>query len=342
MKNKHMPARLIALCLAVLFALSISVCASASVPSRPENKYVLDSAGVLSESTEQTIISENQSLFKESGGEIVIVAVDFLGGEDIADYTYDLFNSWGIGSSERNNGILLVLAIGEDNYYAQAGYGIEEHFDGALMQSLVDDYLEDDFAAGDYDAGVRKFFNAALAEMKAYEYNDEYESASYSPGGAYENYGGYDVDLGGIGLTSVIFTVVKFMIKIVLIVVIVIVLIAIIRALNSGGNGGTGTGGGGGFWTGMFIGSRMNRRRGWHNPPPPPGGFGGPVPRPGPRPGVGTPRPPRGGFGGPSRPMGGSHGGFSGGGHSSRTSGGGRSGGFSGGGGSRGGGAGRR
>ena len=116
----------LSLIFALIFSIAMAPGALAAVPDRPENQYVLDSAGVLSSSTERRIISENQELFEDCGAEIVIVAVDFLGGESIEDYAYRLFNSWGIGSTERNNGLLLVLAIGEENYYAQAGYGIDD------------------------------------------------------------------------------------------------------------------------------------------------------------------------------------------------------------------------
>lgn len=359
MKQNGLFKRVAAIFAAAFMLITVSVTAVASVPSRPENQYVLDSAGVLSDSIEQYIISENQKLFKESGGEIVIVAVDFLGGEEIDDYVYDMFNAWGIGSKERNNGILLVLAIGEDNYYVQAGYGIEDYFDAAKLQGLVDDYLEDDFAAGDYEAGVKKFFNATLSELKSYEYNDEYTNADYVQGGAYENYGGVDYDTG-INIGSIVMWIVARIVVVVIMVAVVILIVVIIRSAARSATSSTGSvGGSNNFWTGMFIGSRMNRRRTWHNPPPPPpphGGFGRPMPGPGPRPNPPRPsKPPRtGGFGGPSRPSGGfgggrpsggsrpSGGGFSSGGGSHRSSGGGRSGGFSGGGGSRGGGAGRR
>lgn len=358
MKNKRLFKRMSAMLAAALMLITVSVTAFASVPSRPENQYVLDSAGVLSEATEQYIISENEKLFNESGAEIVIVAVDFLGGEEIDDYVYDMFNAWGIGSKERNNGILLVLAIGEDDYYTQAGYGIEEYFNGTKMQSLADDYLEEDFAAGDYESGVKKFFNAAISELKAYEYNDEYVNTdNYEQGGAYENYGGIDYDTS-INIGSIVMWIVARIVVALIVVAVIILVIVIIRSAAKGAASTTGSAGGSSFWTGMFIGSRMNRRRSWHNPPPPPhGGFGGPMPGPGPRPTPPrAPKPPRtGGFGGgrPSggfgggRPSGGSRpsgGGFSSGGGAHRPSGGGRSsgGGFSRGGGSRGGGAGRR
>lgn len=321
-----------ALCLILWAAMP----ALAAVPQRPANKYVLDEAGVLSDKTEREIIRENEKLFEECGAEIVIVAVDFLGGKDIDDYAYDLFNDWGIGSSERDNGILLVLAIGEDNYYATSGYGLEDYFDGAKFQELFDDYLEEDFAAGDYDEGVEKFFSEVLDEVEDYYdgYEDEYTRQE-------DDYGSYDVR---DGVSSGWHDFLEFITGLFWTAVLLVVIVLIVRAFTHGGRGGRGGppygggGGGGNFWAGMMLGNMMGRGRRSHwgapPPPPPPGGFGGPRP---------------GGFGG--RPgghrPGGGFGGFTGGGHSGgfgggRSGGFGGGGGFSGGGGTHGGGAGRR
>ena len=49
-------------------------------------RYVADEADVLSSETEQYIIDKNQSLFEDTGGEIVVVSVDFMDGMDAADY----------------------------------------------------------------------------------------------------------------------------------------------------------------------------------------------------------------------------------------------------------------
>ena len=83
--SKQFP-RALGLFLALMMAFCLAVPALAAYPDRPENQYVLDEAGVLSEETEQEIISQNQTLFQEEGAQIVVAAVDFLDGEDIADY----------------------------------------------------------------------------------------------------------------------------------------------------------------------------------------------------------------------------------------------------------------
>ena len=146
-----------------------------------------DGANVLSAQTEEHITRKNETLFRETGAQIAVVAVDFLDGKDIEDYTYDLFNTWGVGSTQRDNGFLLVMAIAEENYYLQAGAGVDDAFDGATLQVLLDQYLEPDFAAEDYDAGALKLFDALYQEVEQYYqgYTDEYTGGFTS---------GYDYD----------------------------------------------------------------------------------------------------------------------------------------------------
>lgn len=322
---------LLSVLLAVLFLAGLSPCALAAVPDRPDNKYVLDSAGVLSSATEEMIVRENQALFDQCGAEVVVVAVDFFGGKSREDYAYELFNDWGIGSSERDNGILLLLGIGEDDYYAQAGSGIEDYFDGALLGDMLYEYLEEDFAAGDYDAGVRKVFGAVTDELESYYAG----SSANQPGGEPAPDSWDDSRENGHGGARTLVTVVFALVRVAVVVAVLLLVFRLLRGIGRGGGPGPRSGGGGGgFWQGMFLGSMMNNRRPrryWSPPPPPP-------PGPGPRPGG------FGGFGGMGG-FGGRPGGFSGGGRS-HGGGAGRGGfgggGFHGGGSSRGGGAGRR
>ncbi len=200
MKNRAI-CRRCSVVLALVMVIWLSPAALAAVPDRPDNKYVLDTARVLSEGTERRIIAENQELFEECGGEIVVVAVDFLGGQDIEDYTYKMFNSWGVGSQERNNGILLVLAIGEENYYIQAGYGIEDYFDALFLSDILEEQLEPDFAAGDYDAGVKKTFDALISELRSYYDSGPGREEAPAPGQEYDySDEDWDEDWGFSGL----------------------------------------------------------------------------------------------------------------------------------------------
>ena len=243
-----------------------------------------------------------------------------------------------MGSRERDNGFLLVLAIAEENYYLQSGAGVEDMFDGAKLQGLLDEYLEPDFAAGDYDAGTRKLFDALYDEVELYyeSYTDQYTEQDYGDTA-------YGDDYYESASPSFLQRAGNFLGRImgyVIAVVAVLFIVMILAAIFKGGRGGRpprGGGGGGGFWSGLFVGHLLGnsrrRRNVWGAPPPPPP----PTPRP-PRGGFGG----FGGFGGRSGGFGGRPGGFTGGGRSGGFGGGRRSGGFHGGGRSHGGGAGRR
>ena len=308
--------------LAALLGAALLTGTAGAVVDPPENTYVADYADVLTAGTEQYIIEKNQTLNAATGGAIEVVTVDFLDGMDIADYAYELFNTWGIGDGEADNGLLLLLAIGEENYYAMPGAGIENALTASTLDDYLWTYLEADFAAGDYDAGVRQVFDAFYGWYESY-YGGFAQGTVPQPGPDY----GYQPQPEHGGVTAAVgFTLGAFL-ALVLPPLLVILIVGVVLADS---------------WRYR----RYYRRYMMPGMPPPPYVyrpfiFGRPHrPRP--------PRPPR----GPRPPMGGGFGSFGGGmargggaGRRSSFGGGFRSGGFRGGfggGRSRGGGAGRR
>lgn len=314
-----------ALWLALLFLTffgGLSAAAQTSLPEPTGDYYVADYAGVLSEETKADILEENDALCRETGAQIVVVTVDTLDGTDIAAYTYNLFSAWGIGSAEKNNGFLLVLAIEEDDYYALQGVGLASRISDSAVSDLLYQYLEPDFSKKAYDTGVKNVFQAVLARIRSVE-----GAASVSESTVTENYSGIagatasQKESSGSGFFQIVgnFFGKGFLLIFLILIFGVIILFSIFRGPRRH------------YWGGYG-------RRFWYpRRPPPMGGFGapgfGPPPpgRPARRPGTPNRRPPSsGGFGG-GRPSGGFGAG--------RSSGVGRSGG---GGRSAGGGAGRR
>ncbi|MBP3388247.1 MAG: TPM domain-containing protein, partial [Clostridia bacterium] len=159
---KHMCAML-----ALLLALCLAALPVGAVVAVPDPfSYAADYANVLSEDTEGYINEENDSLYSATGAQIAVVTVEFLDGQDIEDYAYDLFNEWGIGSAKYQNGALILLATAEENYYMLLGYGLDRVIAASQLQRLLDDDMEPDFAVGNYDAAVKKSFASLLALVK--------------------------------------------------------------------------------------------------------------------------------------------------------------------------------
>lgn len=151
--------------LAALAVCLTSVAWAANVVSPTQDFYVYDGANVLSKETEKMILYSNDRLFADCGAQLVVVTVDTTGGEDILDYTYDLINAWGVGDAQKNNGFVLLLAIGDDNYAWMPGSGLDEAMSNGVVKPIADQYLEPDFAAKNYDAAVDKTFRQLFAVM---------------------------------------------------------------------------------------------------------------------------------------------------------------------------------
>ncbi len=205
--------RLTGLFLALLMFLTpATVSASISVPERTSTTtWVEDFADVLTPSTEKYIQEYSQRLADAHSACIVVVTMDYVTGE-IDDYALSLFNQWKIGDGTFNNGVLLLLSIGDDDYYMMIGRGLEDDFPIYDIQNLLDDYLEPYFAEKDYDTGVRTVFE------HTYDYMENY---IYYQGGGGNNNGDPDYVSPLNGLLVLICMIVCF-----------VIIISVLRSIN--------------------------------------------------------------------------------------------------------------
>ena len=133
--------------------------AKAQLPDLPSDQCVVDDAGILSSSTTTTIQNLNTQLTEQcDGAQIGVLTVDYTGSLSTEDYATEAFNTWGLGSSSKNNGVLILLVMqsqqyDDGDYYVTLGTGFRnttlEKQASALAQTM-----EDSFAAQDYDAAV--------------------------------------------------------------------------------------------------------------------------------------------------------------------------------------------
>ena len=266
---------------------------------------VADHADILSADTEDYINSVSTQLQEACGAQIGVYTLeDMIGNSTMEGVAYEVFNTWGLGDAEQDNGVLLLLAPYEadgGDYYIMRGDGLESQLSYSTLNSILQDDLEPNWVKGDYDTGTQRAVSS-IANRLCRIYG---VSLSDSSAGA----NSVSYDRGGADLMQWI-----------LILFAVILVIALITNLmRPGGWGAPRRRRRGPVF---FV---MPPRRPRRPPPPPPpprggyGGFGAPGPRPGgsrpgPRPGGGFSSGPRpGGFGG-SRPSGG----FKAGGGSSR------------------------
>ena len=254
---------LFALCL----CLSISVSAFAVV-GQSESFYVADYSNVLSNETEEMIINYNGSLEQQcQGAQIVVVTVDYLDGMHSDEYAYQLFNDWGVGSADYNNGMLLLLAIQENKAWLAYGLGLNSLIDSDQVDSLLDQYFWKDFDRGNYDEAVASLFKALLVW-----YDEQYDAQVVQSGSSVTSGQEYNAGYSQPGLWENLSYALRSIIK----------LLAVIAVLSLIFGGGGRRRGGGSWlpWFLLFNSWNNNRRRGpWDDDhrggPRGPGGFGG-------------------------------------------------------------------
>ena len=60
-----------------------------------------------------------------TGAQIALVTLPSLQGEPIEDVANTIFRAWGVGRKGKNDGIMLLLAIGDRRSRLEVGYGLE-------------------------------------------------------------------------------------------------------------------------------------------------------------------------------------------------------------------------
>jgi uncharacterized protein len=147
--------RIISIVAAALVCLALSLPVFAEIPAEPSDLlFVSDFADVLSDDTETQIAALGEMMMASGEAQMALVTVDFTDGMDIDEYAYELFNTWGIGDAQLNNGLLILLSIGDDDYYGLQGTGLERELTAGDIDEIMWEYLEPGFAAKDYDAGA--------------------------------------------------------------------------------------------------------------------------------------------------------------------------------------------
>jgi uncharacterized protein len=205
--------------------------------------------------------------FHIEGHEVIVVAtVADLGGDDVASYARRLFDCWGVGDADSDNGVLVLVAMKERRARIEVGAGLENSL-GEEQLSAALTALAAPMRAGDVAGGLRAAA-ASLADDLGAELPDTAALAQNPgttpvdvPDGAVPAFpdSGYPVTSEPFGGTSDgvgIATVVPLLI-------VVGFVATLVHALFRGGIGGGG-GGGGSTWRGGFPGTFGGSR--WGEP----------------------------------------------------------------------------
>ena len=136
-----------------LVCLITAPCLWAAMPENPQG-WVSDFAGILSEDTKSQISGLIDDVKRSTGAEIAVVTVSSLDGMTVEEYAVRLFEKWGIGAAEEDNGVLFLIAPNERKTRIEVGYGLEPVITDGRAGEIIRETILPFFRAGDYNQGI--------------------------------------------------------------------------------------------------------------------------------------------------------------------------------------------
>lgn len=149
--------------LGIFLALSFGKSVFAENPdSLTPLSYVNDYANILNPETTSSL-NEKLSVFtKSTGNEISVVTINSLDNYTIEDFANKLFQKWGIGKKNQDNGLLLLISKNDRKVRIEVGYGLEEKITDGIAGDTIRNYITPSFKQNNYDLGVESSINQII------------------------------------------------------------------------------------------------------------------------------------------------------------------------------------
>lgn len=183
------------------------------IPPRPNPpRLVNDLAGILlgneAEMLESKLVAYNDS----TSTQIAIVTIPTAGNYDIAEVALKILRGWGIGTKEKNNGVLLLVAVQDRKIRIETGTGMEGVLPDAIANRIIDQIIKPNFREQHYYQGLNEATDKIIAAAAG-----EYKGEPLRKGGR---------STGNAGGLFVLF-------------IIIFIVIVILKNRGGGGTGGT-------------------------------------------------------------------------------------------------------
>ena len=134
---------------------------------RPSGGWVSDHADLISAESEAKINQLLTDLEAVSGTEMAVVTVaDTDSFNSPKAFATELFNTWGVGKAEQNNGVLLLVSVGDHRTEVEVGSGLTTTLTQSKIEALLEENAVPAFQAGNFDQGIVATSQALVAQLQ--------------------------------------------------------------------------------------------------------------------------------------------------------------------------------
>lgn len=160
-------------CFALIF-ITNTVLAQKTIPEL-WGLHVHDEAHVLSQPTIDKLENHLVAYEDSTSNQIAILIVSSLDGESLEEYSLRVAEKWKLGKKEKDNGVLLLIAVDDHKMRIETGYGLEGVLTDAVCSRIIRNELAPNFRQNQFDKGVTDGINAIMQAIGG-EYQADEES----------------------------------------------------------------------------------------------------------------------------------------------------------------------
>ena len=135
-------------------------------PRGRDGTWVTDMPGALRPETIARLNSTIGEFERTTRGEMAVVVIGSLDGLSIEEAALKLFELWGIGKKNKDNGLLLLWSTGDRRVRVEVGYGLEGVLPDGKAGAILDAYVIPKFKSGEFDEGVLAGVAALLSAAR--------------------------------------------------------------------------------------------------------------------------------------------------------------------------------
>jgi uncharacterized protein len=142
-------------------------------PKEQSNSYVSNPDSILTEDAVARINNILGELERTNSTQVAVVAIQSIGDEEVFDFAQALFQHWGIGHKETDNGLLILLVMEKRKIRFHTGEGLEGVLPDAVCKRIQREKMVPYFASDSYSAGMEEGVRDVVNILSNEEFAEE-------------------------------------------------------------------------------------------------------------------------------------------------------------------------
>jgi uncharacterized protein len=126
-----------------------------------------DQAGLLSPALRRRVDAQLLAYEQKTGHQLILLTLPSLEGDPLEDFTIHVMESWKLGNKDRDDGLLLFVAVAERKIRIEVGQGLEGDVTDAVSSRIINEIMQPAFRRGDMEGGIVQGLKALMTATGA-------------------------------------------------------------------------------------------------------------------------------------------------------------------------------